>query len=124
MRRQPPRGEAMKTRVLQSAPHHAAPAHSSAGGGVATAGNARPAAGGSGLIGLIRRRPLTSFFVIAFALTWVTVPLGAFMAAGPLVAAFSVSGIVDGRPGLRELVSRILRWRVGIQWYAAAILIP
>ena len=53
-----------------------------------------------------------------------TVPLGSFMAAGPLVAALVVIGVVDGRRGLRELGSRMLQWRVGTKWYAAAILIP
>ncbi len=73
---------------------------------------------------LIRRHPLAAFFVIAFALTWATVPFGVFMAAGPFVAALIVTGMVDGRAGLRELRSRMLRWRVGLRWYAAAILIP
>lgn len=72
----------------------------------------------------IRRQPLLVFFVLAFAITWAPVPLGVFMAAGPLLAALVVIAIVDGRPGLRELGSRMLRWRVGWQWYAAAIGIP
>ena len=73
---------------------------------------------------MIRRHRLVAFFVIAFVLTWVTVPFGVFMAAGPLVAALIVISVVDGRPGLRELKSRMLRWRVGARWYGAAILIP
>jgi len=82
------------------------------------------ARGSKGLSGLIKRHPLVAFFVIAFALTWWSVPLGAFMAAGPLLAALIVIGIVDGRPGLRQLRSSMLRWRVGWRWYAAALLIP
>jgi membrane protease YdiL (CAAX protease family) len=31
---------------------------------------------------------------------------------------------VDGRAGLRSLLSRIVRWRVGIQWYLVALLAP
>jgi uncharacterized protein len=72
----------------------------------------------------IKRRPLISFFVLAFALTWAPAPFGIFMAAGPLIAALAITAVVDGRRGLRELGSRMLRWRVGWQWYAAALLVP
>jgi membrane protease YdiL (CAAX protease family) len=72
----------------------------------------------------IRRHPLLAFFVLAFAITWAPTPFGIFMAAGPLVAALVVTAVVSGRSGLRELGSRMLRWRVGWQWYAAALLIP
>jgi len=30
--------------------------------------------------------------------------------------------LVDGKAGLRELLSRLFRWRVGVQWYAVALL--
>jgi hypothetical protein len=62
--------------------------------------------------------------VLAFAITWAPTPFGIFMAAGPLLGALIVTAVVDGRRGLRELGSRMLRWRVGWQWYAAALLIP
>jgi uncharacterized protein len=80
--------------------------------------------GGSALAAVIKRHPLIAFFVLAFALTWAPTPLGVFMAAGPLVAALVITAVVDGRRGLRELGSRMLRWRVGWQWYAAALLVP
>jgi membrane protease YdiL (CAAX protease family) len=73
---------------------------------------------------VIKRQPLVAFFVLAFALTWAPTPLGIFMAAGPLLAALVITAAVDGRRGLRELGSRMLRWRVGWRWYAAALLIP
>jgi uncharacterized protein len=72
----------------------------------------------------VRRQPLLAFFVLAFALTWAALPWDSFMAGGPLIAALVVTGIADGRRGLRELGGRIIRWRVGWQWYAAAIGIP
>jgi membrane protease YdiL (CAAX protease family) len=73
---------------------------------------------------VIKRRPSIAFFVLAFALTWAPAPLGIFMAAGPLVAALVITAVVDGRRGLRELGSRMLRWRIGWQWYAVALLVP
>ena len=42
--------------------------------------------------------------------------------AGPSVAGILTTGLVSGRAGLRELLSRLLRWRVGARWYAAALL--
>jgi CAAX protease family protein len=73
---------------------------------------------------VIRRHPLVAFFVLALAITWGPTPFGIFMAAGPLLAAIVITALVDGRLGLRELGSRMLRWRVGWRWYAAAILTP
>jgi len=65
-----------------------------------------------------------TFFVLAYALSWCTVPLGTFEAEGPLLAALIVIPITQGRAGLRELGSRIIRWRVRWYWYAAALGIP
>lgn len=43
---------------------------------------------------------------------------------GPFVAGIIMSAIVFGRPGLREFFTRLVRWRVGIRWYASAFVIP
>ncbi len=48
--------------------------------------------------------------------------LGVAMLAGPVIAGPLLIGLVDGRAGLRELRSRLLRWRVGLRWYAVALL--
>lgn len=47
-------------------------------------------------------------------------PLALFV--GPSIAGITMTGIVSGRSGFRELISRLLRWRVGIRWYAVALL--
>ena len=39
---------------------------------------------------LVRRHPLITFFVLAYAIAWAFVPLGSFGAFGPLVAALIV----------------------------------
>jgi len=44
------------------------------------------------------------------------------MLAGPSVAGILLTGLIHGRAGFRELVSRLLRWRVGARWYAVALL--
>jgi uncharacterized protein len=107
----------MKTRIIQDDPDKPSASDGPPGAGAASR---EP----RGLKGLIRRYPLPAFFVLAFALTWATIPVGVFMAAGPLLAALVVTAVVDGRRGLRELGSRVLRWRVNWRWYAAAIFIP
>src|SRR5262249_3420793 len=35
-----------------------------------------------------------------------------------------LTALVDGRDGVRALVSRMRHWRVGVQWYIAALLLP
>jgi hypothetical protein len=87
------------------------------------------------LIRFVRRHPLACFFVLAYALSWAYwLPLafsGKVVVAGvgsptqfpgllgPAVAAFVVTALTQGRSGLRDLVRRMGRWRVGWRWYAA-----
>lgn len=79
----------------------------------------------------IRRHRLVVFFVLAYALSWWPWPLYAagvapapFLEVGPLLAALLVISLADGRAGLRELGSRVLRWRVRWYWYAVALGFP
>jgi uncharacterized protein len=72
----------------------------------------------------VRRHPLITFFVLAYALSWWPLPFGSFLALGPLVAALIVLAITEGWAGLRDLGSRMIRWRVGWIWYAVAIGLP
>ena len=68
----------------------------------------------------VRRHPLITFFVLTYAISWVGLPLYAagvwpipFLATGPLIAALIVIPLTQGRAGLRELGSRMIRWQVG-----------
>ena len=78
----------------------------------------------SRLSSVIKRHPLITFFVLAYALSWCAVPFGSFEAEGPLLAALIVIPITQGRAGLRELGSRMIRWRVRWYWYAVALGLP
>lgn len=44
--------------------------------------------------------------------------------AGPMVAAILVTAWTRGRAGLRELFARVIRVRVGPQWFLVALLLP
>jgi membrane protease YdiL (CAAX protease family) len=92
---------------------------------------------------LIRRHPLVAYYLLTFALSWGGFVIvvgpgslvntnwqaeGAFlsavmvMLAGPSIAGLLLTGLVDGREGFRDLFSRLRTWRVGLSWYAIAIL--
>lgn len=91
----------------------------------------------------IQRYPITSYFVLAYIISWGGSfaiggpkflrgdPLGLedillmapLVFAGPFVAGIAMTYLVDGKTGLRDLFSRMLKWRVGLRWYAAALLI-
>jgi uncharacterized protein len=90
--------------------------------------------------GLLARHPLVSYFLIAFAFTWALlfsvllskdglgllpyrvspslasaiVPASLF---GPSLAALIVTAATEGRAGVGHWLRRIVRWRVGVQWY-------
>ncbi len=79
----------------------------------------------------LRRHTLVAFFVIAFVLSWYSWIVALIRGRtsgpnplGPVVAGIIVTAIVSGRSGLREFFSRIVRWRVGIKWYAITFVAP
>jgi membrane protease YdiL (CAAX protease family) len=45
---------------------------------------------------------------------------GAYL--GPILGAFLVTAIADGRPGLRQWVGRLWKWRVSWRWYLIVLL--
>jgi hypothetical protein len=73
-----------------------------------------------------RRHPIITFFVLAYAISWAFLPIEAvrFLPSGPLFAALIVIPLTQGLSGLRELGSRMIRWRVRWYWYAAALGLP
>ena len=68
----------------------------------------------------VKRYPLVTFFVLAYALTLVFLPIGQLPQL-PMVAAIIVLAISEGKPGLKELLSQAKRWRVGWGWYLIAL---
>jgi uncharacterized protein len=93
----------------------------------------------------IKRHPVLSYYAIVFAISWGGILLvvglgpggipaakeqvGALMPfmllalfAGPSVAGLVMTGLVYGRAGFRNLLTRMTRLRVGARWYALALL--
>jgi uncharacterized protein len=80
---------------------------------------------------------LLAFFALAYALSWAwMVPLAlthqvvrrgdgwpthAPALLGPLLAAVAVTAWTTGRPGVRELLGRVARWRVAARWWLVAL---
>ncbi len=46
------------------------------------------------------------------------------MLAGPSLAGLLLTGIVDGKSGLKRLASSILKWNVNMKWYIALFITP
>jgi membrane protease YdiL (CAAX protease family) len=92
----------------------------------------------------IKRHPVAAYFALTFAISWggvllviggpgglpatseqfsalspVAIPV---MVLGPSVSGILMTALVGGRVGLRDLLSRLLRWRVDARWYAIALL--
>ncbi|WP_448639219.1 CPBP family intramembrane glutamic endopeptidase [Geodermatophilus sp. URMC 63] len=86
----------------------------------------------SSTVAWVRQHRLTSFFALAYLVSWTPWAFDAFgfslgtpfFPGGPLVAALVVIATADGRRGFRQLGSRLVRWRVGWVWYVVALGLP
>lgn len=91
---------------------------------------------------LIKKHPVLSYFALAFAVSWGVVllvvgPGGILgtpeqfktllpftvvaMLAGPSLAGILLTGLVHGRTGFRDLLSRLFKWRANALWYVVAL---
>jgi len=91
----------------------------------------------------IKKHPVLTYFALTFAISWGGVlilgaPYGMPTTSeqfaklwpivflpyffGPSIASILLTGLVYGKYGFRELLSRLLRWQVGTRWYVVALL--
>lgn len=85
----------------------------------------------SRILALVRRHPLTTFFILAYAMSWwawILYALGLFpnpiASFGPFLAAIVVLALTQGKTGLLGLFRRMVRWRIPPGWYVVALLLP
>ena len=92
---------------------------------------------------LIKRHAVLTYYIVVFTISWgglliLAGPGGVpgtaaqvealfpfmllLLFAGPSIAGPLLTMLVDGRAGLRDLWARLLRWQVGMRWYAVALL--
>jgi uncharacterized protein len=80
----------------------------------------------------VKRHPQITFWGIAYITFFVAYylyilypsDLWQFAIWGVFLGGALVTGIADGRAGLKTYFSRIVRWRVGLKWYAVALFLP
>ncbi|MCW4011580.1 MAG: CPBP family intramembrane metalloprotease [Candidatus Bathyarchaeota archaeon] len=91
----------------------------------------------------IKKQSLPIYFLLTFLISWGTMSmmispysfpltpeqsesvgplLYVGMLVGPSISGLLMIGLMNGKTGYRELFSRLTKWRVGLQWYGAAIL--
>jgi membrane protease YdiL (CAAX protease family) len=85
----------------------------------------------SRLASVVKRHPLITFFLLAYALSWWPWILYAFdllpqpiVGFGPFLAAVLMLAITSGKTSIVRLLRRMVQWRVGLRWYAVALLLP
>lgn len=79
-------------------------------------------------------RQVLVFFVLTYALTWslfiaadllgrsaARLPLLLIGSFAPSVVAVVLTAHADGAAGVRTLLARLLKWRVGLRWYVFAL---
>jgi membrane protease YdiL (CAAX protease family) len=94
---------------------------------------------------IVKEYPVVVYFLLTFVITWicvlpfivtagqdlgpvVSVIVGVLftggLAFGPAISAIIVTSVESGRSGVRELLRPIIKLRVGVQWYLAAVFVP
>jgi membrane protease YdiL (CAAX protease family) len=84
------------------------------------------------MLTFIKRYPLVTFFAISIGsfylgaalLAYVPEPLYPLFIYATALGALLVVAVTEGRAGVRAWASRIVRWRVGLVWYAVALGLP
>ncbi len=88
-----------------------------------------------------KRHAIVLYFILTYAISWafmIPVALSArglvswqipkslyyFASFGPLCAALILTALTEGSPGIRQLLSRLCKWRVSFGYYAFAVLFP
>ena len=81
----------------------------------------------------MRIHPIPAFFLLTFILAWmIWLPIGYlapeyFLLAiipgawAPTIVSVLLTWLTDGKDGVRQFLGRVIRWRVGFQWYLVVL---
>jgi membrane protease YdiL (CAAX protease family) len=93
---------------------------------------------------VVKQHPVASFFVLAYLISWVfwvptvlyiqlALPAGEVPGWlmipnllgtwGPVLSALIMTAVLEGKTGVKKLLSSLLVWRVGVQWYLVLLLL-
>ena len=98
----------------------------------------------AGTIPFFKRHPVLSYYILVFAISWggILIIIGGpgnipgtkeqtarlfihallIMFSGPFVSGILMNLFTGGKQGLHNLLLKLTRWRIGVRWYAVAIL--
>ena len=92
----------------------------------------------------VKKYAVPIYFILTFLLSWACMALIIFpntfpmtseqaetmgpltyvaLLVGPSIAGVIMTGLVYGKVGYQELLSRLLKWRVSVRWYVLALLV-
>ena len=86
----------------------------------------------------INKHPVLIYFILVFVISWSAIYLsagpngfpitedkamvmGMAILLGPSIACIVLMGLISGRAGFRDLLSRMFKLRVGVRWYVIAL---
>ncbi|PKM69512.1 MAG: hypothetical protein CVU93_03275, partial [Firmicutes bacterium HGW-Firmicutes-18] len=78
------------------------------------------------MLTFIRKQSLLFFIVLTLLISWLPWLSGGqgFFVFGPSIAGVITIALVSGKEGLRELIQRALKWKVGWKWWFVALFLP
>lgn len=81
----------------------------------------------------LQKHSVIFFFVFTFVIAWfIWIPVGVFAPAlflpaillgawSPTLSALILTGLIEGRAGLKTFIRRLFLWRVGWHWYGVVL---
>lgn len=78
------------------------------------------------MLNLIRKYPLFFFLILTLLISWLPWYTGGYgiLVFGPSIAGVITVALVKGKDGLKDLIQRTLKWRVGLKWWLIALFLP
>jgi len=82
---------------------------------------------------LLKRHPVAAFFILTYGVSWlvwvpmaftqIDLPIYKLGTFGPTIVALILTSLIGGRAGIKQILRRLLIWRVRARWYLFSFLI-